>query len=289
MLPGQDGFEVLNQLRAEPRTAEVPVIVVSSKSQPADKQTATKIGANAYLTKPYKRAELLSLIRSLLNEASKSKKEFAQGSGVILVGAHGRKEARVAVNVGLALVNRGEKVTIVDFRPFSVEHSHLLGVSPCRETISLSDSETLEHLQSLVTPHSDRLHLLNNLEGGGKAGQLTSEDVQSVLEVLLAEDGIILADLPLYPAQVLRQAADLCNRVILVSPSDKASLAAAHAALTQMDQAGVEENKTGIVLLGREAEGEDRPEFGPEVLGSIPAEADSDDPAFHALAKRLVT
>lgn len=68
MLPGQDGFEVLHQLRAEPQTANVPVIVVSSKSQLADKETAAKIGANAYLSKPYKRAELLSLIRSLLSE-----------------------------------------------------------------------------------------------------------------------------------------------------------------------------------------------------------------------------
>ena len=68
MLPGQDGFEVLNRLRAEPRTADVPVIVVSSKSQPTDKHTATKIGANAYLPKPYKRTELLALIRSLMSE-----------------------------------------------------------------------------------------------------------------------------------------------------------------------------------------------------------------------------
>jgi len=70
MLPGQDGFQVLRQLRAEPRTADIPVIVLSSKAQPTDKHTAAKIGANAYLTKPYKRAELLSLIRSLLSERS---------------------------------------------------------------------------------------------------------------------------------------------------------------------------------------------------------------------------
>ena len=68
MLPGQDGFKVLNQLRAEPQTADIPVIVVSSKAQPTDKHAAAKIGANAYLTKPYRRAELLSLIRSLLSE-----------------------------------------------------------------------------------------------------------------------------------------------------------------------------------------------------------------------------
>lgn len=66
MLPGPDGFDVLNQLQAKHQTAKIPVIVVSSKSQHADKQTAANIGANAYLTKPYKRAELLETVRSLL-------------------------------------------------------------------------------------------------------------------------------------------------------------------------------------------------------------------------------
>lgn len=67
MLPGPDGFDILNQLQANPQTAKVPVIVVSSKSQHTDKQTAASVGANAYLTKPYRRAELLETIRSLLN------------------------------------------------------------------------------------------------------------------------------------------------------------------------------------------------------------------------------
>ncbi len=67
MLPGLDGFEVLRQLRAEPRTADVPVIVVSAKAQLTDKETAARIGANGYVTKPYRRAELLPLIRSELS------------------------------------------------------------------------------------------------------------------------------------------------------------------------------------------------------------------------------
>jgi 1,2-diacylglycerol 3-beta-glucosyltransferase len=70
MLPGMDGFEVLNRLRADPQTAAVPVMILSAKSQPSDKRTATRIGANAYLTKSYKRAELLALIRSLLEESA---------------------------------------------------------------------------------------------------------------------------------------------------------------------------------------------------------------------------
>ncbi|MFL7792069.1 MAG: response regulator [Anaerolineae bacterium] len=69
MLPKMDGFEVLRQLRADPKTADVRVVIVSAKSQPADKERAAELGVNAYLTKPYRKVELLELVRSLLSES----------------------------------------------------------------------------------------------------------------------------------------------------------------------------------------------------------------------------
>lgn len=68
MLPGIDGFEVLRRLRADPNTADVKVVVVSAKSQPADKERAAELGTNDYLTKPYRKVELLKVVRSLLSE-----------------------------------------------------------------------------------------------------------------------------------------------------------------------------------------------------------------------------
>ncbi|MBN1814024.1 MAG: response regulator [Anaerolineae bacterium] len=68
MLPGIDGFEVLRQLRANPKTADVKVVVVSAKSQPADKERAAELGIDAYLTKPYRKIELLEVVRSLLSK-----------------------------------------------------------------------------------------------------------------------------------------------------------------------------------------------------------------------------
>jgi CheY-like chemotaxis protein len=69
MLPGMDGFEFLRRLRADPRTADVRVVVVSAKSQPADKEKAAELGVAAYLTKPYRKVELLEVVRSLLSES----------------------------------------------------------------------------------------------------------------------------------------------------------------------------------------------------------------------------
>lgn len=69
MLPGLDGFEVLNRLRADPQTAGVSVVILSAKDQLSDRQFAERLGADAYLTKNYDREELLDLVRSLLHGA----------------------------------------------------------------------------------------------------------------------------------------------------------------------------------------------------------------------------
>jgi CheY-like chemotaxis protein len=65
-LPGIDGFEVLRRLRADPRTADIPVIAVSANAMPADLRAGQSAGFQAYVTKPVNLDELLTTIRELL-------------------------------------------------------------------------------------------------------------------------------------------------------------------------------------------------------------------------------
>jgi DNA-binding response OmpR family regulator len=66
MLPGIDGFEICHRLRAEPQTAQLPILMLSAKGQAADKAMGLQVGANEYLTKPVERLVLLSKIEALL-------------------------------------------------------------------------------------------------------------------------------------------------------------------------------------------------------------------------------
>ena len=68
MLPGLDGFEICHQLRQDPQTEKLPIIMLSAKGQEIDKTTGLKVGANEYLTKPIDRALLLEKITSLLSK-----------------------------------------------------------------------------------------------------------------------------------------------------------------------------------------------------------------------------
>ncbi len=66
MLPGIDGFEICHRLRAEPQTAQLPILMLSAKGQAADKAMGLQVGANEYLTKPVERLVLLGRVEALL-------------------------------------------------------------------------------------------------------------------------------------------------------------------------------------------------------------------------------
>jgi DNA-binding response OmpR family regulator len=65
MMPRLGGFETLERLRADPRTASVPVVMVTSRTQAADRARAEELGVAAYVTKPFEPGELVEVISRL--------------------------------------------------------------------------------------------------------------------------------------------------------------------------------------------------------------------------------
>jgi len=70
MLPGISGLELCQIVRGELGMADLPIVVVSAKSQLADVQAGLKAGASFYLTKPVTKIELLSTVRQAMGEKS---------------------------------------------------------------------------------------------------------------------------------------------------------------------------------------------------------------------------
>ena len=70
MLPEEDGFSVLEKLRADPITAQTPVIMLTAKSSEFDKVTALDSGADDYVTKPFGVMELMARVKALLRRSS---------------------------------------------------------------------------------------------------------------------------------------------------------------------------------------------------------------------------
>jgi|JI10StandDraft_1071094.scaffolds.fasta_scaffold426214_2 DNA-binding response OmpR family regulator len=68
MMPGRfDGLEVCRQLRARPEMANTWIVMLSGNDAPQDREKGKQVGANAYLAKPFKPAQLSNLIEKLVN------------------------------------------------------------------------------------------------------------------------------------------------------------------------------------------------------------------------------
>ncbi len=79
---GEDGLSLARQIRAE---SDVPLIMLTGRSESVDKVVGLEIGADDYVTKPFDRRELLARIRSVLRRSSSKKAQTASTDGTVSV------------------------------------------------------------------------------------------------------------------------------------------------------------------------------------------------------------
>lgn len=66
MLPGVDGLDICRMIKADKKRASIPVIMVTAKSEEADKVAGLEIGADYYITKPFSPREMLAIVKATL-------------------------------------------------------------------------------------------------------------------------------------------------------------------------------------------------------------------------------
>ena len=69
MLPGIDGLEVCRLLRAKPETKNIPVLMLTARTEELDRIVGLELGADDYLTKPFSPRELVLRVRAILRRA----------------------------------------------------------------------------------------------------------------------------------------------------------------------------------------------------------------------------
>ncbi len=74
MLPGMDGLEVCKELKRESKTASIPIIMLTAKSQESDKVVGLELGADDYITKPFSPRELIARIKAVLRRVKDKEK-----------------------------------------------------------------------------------------------------------------------------------------------------------------------------------------------------------------------
>lgn len=91
MLPGEDGYSILEKLKKDENTRDIPIIMVTAKDAEYDKVKGLEAGADDYITKPFGMMEFVARIKAVLrrtNRNSNTDKELRCGDLRILVGRH---------------------------------------------------------------------------------------------------------------------------------------------------------------------------------------------------------
>ena len=69
MLPELDGYEVARRLRADERTSNMPILILTAKSQDKDRETALECGADLFITKPFSNTEVVEAVNEIVAAA----------------------------------------------------------------------------------------------------------------------------------------------------------------------------------------------------------------------------
>ena len=96
MLPGEDGISILKRLKADARTADIPVIMATAKGNEYDKVIGLDLGADDYLAKPFGMMEMASRVRAVLRRSGRA------------------AEKQKLIRVGGLEMNLGEHIVMAD-------------------------------------------------------------------------------------------------------------------------------------------------------------------------------
>ena len=90
MLPGEDGYSILESLKSSRDTRGIPVIMVTAKEAEYDKVKGLEAGADDYITKPFGMMEFVARVKAVLRRCSKQEddKELRYGDLSLSVGKH---------------------------------------------------------------------------------------------------------------------------------------------------------------------------------------------------------
>lgn len=181
MMPDMDGFEVCRLMRANPKLKGIPIIMFTAKNQVEDKLSGFAAGADDYLSKPTRPAELTRRIEAILARFSQKENgdvpepnlppipppppppQPETGKIIAIIGSRGGAgTTTLAMNLATALAESNLKTALVDMDTCQGHHAVYLGLEPkhdINELVSLSGEKIQEALFDYMG-HYRKLDLL---------------------------------------------------------------------------------------------------------------------------------
>jgi DNA-binding response OmpR family regulator len=168
MMPDLDGYEVTRQLRDNPETSGIPIIMFTAKSRLEDRVTGFEVGADDYLTKPTQPRELFVHVQDILARkgAVGAVPPIQRGYVVgILAAKGGIGISTLAINLGIALHTKiRQQVIVAELRPGEGSMALDLGLTPGDGLSRLLELDpaglSLEEVEAALVQHGSGIRLL---------------------------------------------------------------------------------------------------------------------------------
>ena len=261
-MPNMNGFELTRRLRADHKTARIPILMLSARKEADDILTGYSEGADEYVSKPVEMSILTAKIDVLLKRVRTTSGEMIKRRGRVIVFAHGKGGAGVttlAVNAAVALAEtKLYRVCLLDLNlEFGNAHMHL----DLKPEQRLSDLATIDPtglddtvFARAMTQDRSGVQLVSASGAPESAELVTVPLVQQSLDRTRAAADYVIVDTPATFGQHVLAAIDASDAIVVVAEPHVASMMAAKDWLDVLDKLSYPRERS-IVVVNRTTQG----------------------------------
>lgn len=265
MMPGMDGYEVCRRLRANPATAQTPIIMFTAKTTVSDKVTGFQAGADDYLTKPIHPAELASRVEAVLLRSGRARPTGAPApvAHARIIGFLGCKggvgTTTLALNAAIimkqeASAQKPAQVALAELMAGSGAIGLQIGMTRQVGIANLL-SKRVEDIdaaavEAQLTVHTSGVKILL-APSTPRTGGLPAAHAKVIVQHLAAQNDLLLLDMGAGLDDGTRAAVQLCHYLIIALEAQRVALTMAQNLLTELEALRVPRSNIGLVLINR--------------------------------------
>jgi MinD-like ATPase involved in chromosome partitioning or flagellar assembly/ActR/RegA family two-component response regulator len=242
MMPGMNGYDVCRGLREHPETASIPILVLTARGQPIDREAALQAGADEHLAKPIAMTDLVEQIEAMLSRPASS-------LTIVLVSLKGGVGVTtLAVNLAATLAEaRDGDVCVLDLSPSSGHAALQFGLRPESDWTPLIQEDVIEAeaVAPLLLQPTAGLYLLASPVVPLVERELSRPTVEALLETLQERFDVVIVDAPAALNEATMAALDASTDAWLVVAADPASIQTAFGTVRAL---GERSNRFMVVL-----------------------------------------
>lgn len=257
LMPNMDGYATCRALRENPKTAQIPILLLTALDNLESKLKGFEAGADDYLSKPYEPQELIARVSVLLRRSAKTLTHQQLDKVGKVIAAFslrgGSGVSTVAANLAAGLAQLwGQETVLVDLA-FTAGQAALMFNLPFRNTwadISKMPSEDIDQevLNMILRPHPCGVHVLSAPRHVAEGELIDAGKVHRVIELLRQRYEYVVLDIPHNFSDTSLAGLDNANEILLIFAPELASVRATSMALAAFDTLGYSEGIVHLIL-----------------------------------------